>query len=490
VNAAYPTSLKPYLALPVYIMSNDDCDVYLRQWETTVGLNTVLNGTGGILLTMTATSTVVGATFRSQFDDYYEKKAILQRKVSELAKSKADNAQADATSAKTKTDDWTFTGTTTIDGGKIKADTITSAQIKTGSLKADDITSGTLKGGAFNLNLSTGKMEIKGTKQTVEIDSGGLTLLNNQNQEVGGFITAYSGSAPTVDNGLLVAVRYGKPFTIGRQKVAGSSEYFDLIKFPYNEDILIINVPVSSLSIGKEQNKIYPYSDGRLFYNAEVSHQFNHYDSSAGSISSIMRMTAGQIESWATWDFKGNNLNDIGKVSAKNVVARDKLAIDGGNGKNLGMYFSRELWIGADYGIVLAHKDSTGSDKGILAISTGGIKAWRNIDMQGYTVTGQSDRRLKKNINKAIENSLSSITKWNFVNYEWIDSEKPDGVKLGLIAQDTPELMIYDAESDIYSIDSSKQTMMNSHAIQQLNMNLSKEIELLKIEIFNLKDNK
>lgn len=40
---------------------------------------------------------------------------------------------------------------------------------------------------------------------------------------------------------------------------------------------------------------------------------------------------------------------------------------------------------------------------------------------------------------------------------------------MGLIAQDTPELTMYDAENDIYNIDSSKQIMMNSHAIQQIN---------------------
>lgn len=64
-------------------------------------LNTVLNGTGGILLTMTATSTVVGSTFRAQFDDYYEKKAILQRKVNETAKTLANGAQSTANTANT-----------------------------------------------------------------------------------------------------------------------------------------------------------------------------------------------------------------------------------------------------------------------------------------------------------------------------------------------------------------------------------------------------
>ena len=40
--------------------------------------------------------------------------------------------------------------------------------------------------------------------------------------------------------------------------------------------------------------------------------------------------------------------------------------------------------------------------------------------------------------------------------------------EIGVIAQDTPSLAIYDSDRDIWSINSSKQIMMNSHAIQQL----------------------
>ncbi|WP_151035687.1 tail fiber domain-containing protein [Bacillus wiedmannii] len=64
-------------------------------------LNTTLNGTGGILTSMTTTSTVVGATFRAQFDDYYDKMAQLTKKVNELAKSLADGAQGTANTANT-----------------------------------------------------------------------------------------------------------------------------------------------------------------------------------------------------------------------------------------------------------------------------------------------------------------------------------------------------------------------------------------------------
>lgn len=69
---------------------------YVNAYNT---LNTVLNGTGGILTNMTTTSAVTGATFRGQFDDYYDKKAQLVKKINETSKSLADGAQGTANSA-------------------------------------------------------------------------------------------------------------------------------------------------------------------------------------------------------------------------------------------------------------------------------------------------------------------------------------------------------------------------------------------------------
>ncbi|MBK1611789.1 tail fiber domain-containing protein [Bacillus cereus] len=69
---------------------------YVNAYNT---LNTVLNGTGGILTNMTTTSAVTGATFRGQFDDYYDKKAQLVKKINEMSKSLADSAQGTANTA-------------------------------------------------------------------------------------------------------------------------------------------------------------------------------------------------------------------------------------------------------------------------------------------------------------------------------------------------------------------------------------------------------
>lgn len=112
---------------------------------------------------------------------------------------------------------------------------------------------------------------------------------------------------------------------------------------------------------------------------------------------------------------------------------------------------------------------ASGSSNSALWIDNYYMYLTRNLSMEGYNITNQSDRRLKTDVNFTGVNSLEAICRWRFVDYTWIDSKKPVGRHLGLIAQDTPELMYYDIKQDIYSINSSKQTMMNSHAIQQLN---------------------
>lgn len=108
-------------------------------------------------------------------------------------------------------------------------------------------------------------------------------------------------------------------------------------------------------------------------------------------------------------------------------------------------------------------------DNDIMSFDTTYGYMYRNLSMEGNSITNQSDLRLKKNIGDTTIDALSSISSWNFVDYEWIDdNHKPKGVQFGLIAQDTPELMVYDKNRDVYSIDSSKQIMLNSYAIQQL----------------------
>lgn len=61
---------------------------YVTTYNT---LNTVLNTTPGYLKDMQATNDINGATFRAQFDDYYDKKAQLIKKINETIQGNVNN---------------------------------------------------------------------------------------------------------------------------------------------------------------------------------------------------------------------------------------------------------------------------------------------------------------------------------------------------------------------------------------------------------------
>ncbi|HFK1434979.1 TPA: tail fiber domain-containing protein [Bacillus cereus] len=124
-------------------------------------LNTVLNGTGGILTNMATTSAVTGATFRGQFDDYYDKKSQLVKVINEKAKSLADSAQGTANGVNNTIKPWIFPNKTTINGAQIETGSVKAVQIdvanlfantafinnlKSQNISADKIVGGTIKG--------------------------------------------------------------------------------------------------------------------------------------------------------------------------------------------------------------------------------------------------------------------------------------------------------------------------------------------------------
>ncbi|MGG4438299.1 hypothetical protein AAXE64_27490 [Priestia megaterium] len=74
---------------------------YVNAYNT---LNTTVTS---VLSNMQTTSDINGATFRATFDDYYDKKAQLTRKINELSRTLANNAQSTATNALNGVNDMT-----------------------------------------------------------------------------------------------------------------------------------------------------------------------------------------------------------------------------------------------------------------------------------------------------------------------------------------------------------------------------------------------
>jgi len=168
--------------------------------------------------------------------------------------------------------------------------------------------------------------------------------------------------------------------------------------------------------------------------------------------------------------YAGNNdITGLGKITFYNGGTIDSQS----NTSNLLVAASNKLVVYA-------------SGANAFEIDSGYMYLRRNLSMEGNKITNQSDRRLKINIVDTPVNSLSAISKWDFKAFDRVNNGTHDDV--GLIAQDTSEIVVYDEENDTYYIDSSKQIMMNSHGIQLLNTKVDDEISQLKSQIASLQD--
>ena len=118
----------------------------------------------------------------------------------------------------------------------------------------------------------------------------------------------------------------------------------------------------------------------------------------------------------------------------------------------------------------------------------GTIRAYTGIDMNGNDLARvgklsyNSDQRLKTNIKDTQIRALDAIRNWQLVSYDWLESG--EHVDIGLIAQNSPEIMTYDAEYDVYGIDAGKQTMINTLAIKETD----DEVAQLKAQVASLQD--
>lgn len=134
------------------------------------------------------------------------------------------------------------------------------------------------------------------------------------------------------------------------------------------------------------------------------------------------------------------------------------------------------------WGVNLAATQS-GASSNVFRAGWDGLIAYKGLNMNGNSITNQSDIRLKENIRPAEINPLKEIEELEFVNYEWIADHprnigKEAGEQYGLIAQHAGVLRAEsDQVSDHYEcIDTSKQVMLTTHAVQALAQK-NKELE-------------
>ena len=101
-----------------------------------------------ILASMVTNYTLTVATrdnFKTKLNAYFVQAMAMSKALTDKVQSNAAAADSKADSANNQVNSWKFTGTTEIDGGKIRADTVTATQINVADLSAISATIGTLR---------------------------------------------------------------------------------------------------------------------------------------------------------------------------------------------------------------------------------------------------------------------------------------------------------------------------------------------------------
>ena len=184
---------------------------------------------------------------------------------------------------------------------------------------------------------------------------------------------------------------------------------------------------------------------------------------------------AGEIDMFTTLDMNKNSLKDVTDIGFTGGLIK-------GNISGSARYMTIDAGTGTSFDIA-----------GVTRMSiTSVVNIMSGIDMRGNDIasvgklTYNSDQRLKTNIKDTNIRALDAIRNWQLVSYDWLESG--EHVEIGLIAQNSPEVMTYNEETDIYGIDAGKQTMINTLAIQQLDSKTNDEISQLKAQVASLQD--
>lgn len=104
----------------------------------------------------------------------------------------------------------------------------------------------------------------------------------------------------------------------------------------------------------------------------------------------------------------------------------------------------------------------------------GNVNYYTNLNMRGNNVSNvgnlsyNSDERLKEVVSRYEGSSLEKIKTLAFVNYYWLDRDYNDELQMGLLAQQSDCISIYDEENDRWNIDVNKQLMLVTHGLQEL----------------------
>ncbi|MFC9727573.1 tail fiber domain-containing protein [Bacillus cereus] len=467
-------------------------------------LNTVLNGTGGILTNMTTTSAITGATFRGQFDDYYDKKSQLVKVINEKAKLLADNAQGTANGVNNTVKPWIFPNKTTINGGQIETGSVKAVQIdvanlfantafinnlKTQTVSADKISGGTIKGVRYeSINASNSSIKLVLEGNTVKsygaLSNGSQSYAELKEGRITVFEVAENGS-PFGDRKAFV-----EPARFNAQQGSRSGAYeANELRFWAGGQLGRIALDVVG-EVGGNGYGLHLEANGGVFIKntsggAPLQFESQHaiYFDAFGNIK--MGKYAGSDVTWGVVDKNGRNRLVI-PMGDQTWGSNQFMSHGGGN----------DFWHNG-YKVVTFYQGEGGQGRIMRFGDDGGMLKWwnggkvfefKNSGDNGFhgviaqSFTNASSYTLKTNIEKYDKSALDSILGTDIMTYKYKSDVEDDGsnaeMHVGVLSEYAPDDI---TREDKKSVDLYAMVALSWKAIQEL----SEQVRYLKRKLNN-----
>lgn len=344
----------------------------------------------------------------------------------------------------------------TITGTQIAADTIRGSHIFAGTITATEISSGAITAVKIASNAVT----------TVKLDAEAVTAAKiAANTITAAQIAANTITANEIRAQTIVGDSIASNAIIARHITANSIVAGKIASGAVTTAKLAAGA-VTAITIAARA-----VSADKLATNA-IQVGFN-------SMGNSLRLTPTSLAFWQSstvrfMEMTGTRLEFFtGQSTAIGGFERSSIS-----GRTCVAYFARNA-----YSLVLGRiTSSTGSSEQRIPVmeirgNTAAIQMHANINMNNWSITNQSDIRLKENIEQTSVEGIKETKRIRMVDFDWkqnyrpIDKENPPSTarQFGMIAQEVPFLQAkVDGDNHYLSIDLNKQVNLNTKTNQEL----------------------
>ncbi|AUJ85476.1 phage tail spike protein [Enterococcus sp. CR-Ec1] len=368
----------------------------------------------------------------------------------------------------------------------IATNAVTANEIAARTITATEIAAGTITGTQIAADTIRGSHIFAGTITATEISSGAITAVKIASNAVttvtldAEAVTAAKISANTI-TAAQIAANTITANEIRAQTIVGDSIASNAIIARHITANSIVAGKIASGAVTTAKLAAGAVTATTIAARAVSADKLatNAIQVGFNSMGNSLRLTPTSLAFWQSstvrfMEMTGTRLEFYtGQSTAIGGFERSSIS-----GRTCVAYFARNA-----YSLVLGRiTSSTGSSEQRIPLmeirgNTAAIQMHANINMNNWSITNQSDIRLKENIEQTSVEGIKETKRIRMVDFDWkrnyrpIDKENPPSTErqFGMIAQEVPFLQAkVDGENHYLSIDLNKQVNLNTKTNQEL----------------------